>query len=237
MDKVAEIAKMIDHSLLHPALTDQELRDGCAEAATYHVAAACVKPCDVKQTALYLKGSDVAVCGVVGFPHGNSAIEIKALETEQILRDGAVEVDMVVNIGKVLSEDWGYVEREIRTIAGIVKAHQAILKVIFENDLLPDDHFKIRLCEICNKAEVDFVKTSTGYNYVKGPDNQYSYQGATEHDLMLMRQYCTPQVQVKAAGNVGNLDAILKVKALGVTRVGTKGTRKIIQDARERMGG
>jgi len=236
MDKVTEIAKMIDHSLLHPALTDQELKDGCEEAMTYHVASACVKPCDVKQTACYLQGSDVVVCGVVGFPHGNSTIEIKALETEQILRDGAVEVDMVVNIGKVLSEDWDYIEREIRTIAGIVKDHQAILKVIFENDLLPEDHFKIRLCQICSQVPVDFVKTSTGYNYVKGPDNQYSYRGATEHDLKLMRQHSAPQVQVKAAGGVGNLDAILKVKAMGVTRVGTKGTRQIIEDARERFG-
>ena len=237
MDKVAEIAKMIDHSLLHPALTDQELVEGCEEAMLYHVASACVKPCDVKQTASYLKGSDVAVCGVVGFPHGNSTIEIKGLETEQILRDGAVEVDMVVNIGKVLSEDWDYIEKEIQTITGIVKRHQAIIKVIFENDLLPDDKFKIKLCEICSKYQVDFVKTSTGYNYVKGPDDKYSYQGATDHDLKLMRQYSAPGVQVKAAGGVGNLDAILMVKDLGVTRVGTKGTRKIIEDARKRFGG
>jgi len=236
MDRSAEIAKMIDHSLLHPALTDQELKQGCEEAVMYHVASACVKPCDVKQAASYLEGSDVAVCGVVGFPHGNSTIQIKALETEQILRDGAVEVDMVVNIGKVLSEDWEYIDEEIQTISGIVKKHRAILKVIFENDLLPEDRFKIRLCEICNKHQVDFVKTSTGYNYVKGPDGKYSYQGATEYDLRLMRKYADPQVQVKAAGGVGNLDAILKVKDLGVTRVGTKGTRKIIEDARARFG-
>jgi len=235
MDRIAEIAKMIDHSLLHPALTDQELKQGCEEAVAYHVASACVKPCDVKQTTSYLQGSDVAVCGVVGFPHGNSTIEIKALETEQILRDGAVEVDMVVNIGKVLSEDWEYIDKEIQTITEIVKKHRAILKVIFENDLLPEDRFKIRLCEICSKHRVDFVKTSTGYNYVKGPDDKYSYQGATEHDLRLMRQYSDPQVQVKAAGGVGNLDAILKIKELGVTRVGTKGTRKIIEDARKRF--
>ena len=237
MDKIAEIANMIDHSLLHPALTDQELKEGCEEALTFHVASACVKPCDVKQTAAYLAGSDVAVCGVVGFPHGNSTIELKALETEQIIRDGAVEVDMVVNIGKVLSEDWDYIEKEIQTISGIAKKHRAIIKVIFENDLLPDDKFKIKLCEICSKCQVDFVKTSTGYNYVKGPDNKYSYQGATEHDLKLMRLYSGPQIQVKAAGGVGNLDAVLKVKELGVTRVGTKGTRKIIEDARKRFGG
>ena len=236
MNKVVEIAKMIDHSLLNPALTDQELKEGCEEALFFHVASACVKPCDVKQTAKYLQGSDVAVCGVIGFPHGNSTIEIKALETEQIIRDGAVEVDMVVNIGKVLSEDWEYIEKEIQTITGIVKKHQALIKVIFENDLLPDDKFKIKLCEICSKNKVDFVKTSTGYNYVKGADDKYSYKGATEHDLKLMRQYSAPEVQVKAAGSVGNLEAILKAKDLGVTRVGTKGTRKIIEDARKRFG-
>jgi deoxyribose-phosphate aldolase len=235
MDKSAEIAKMIDHSLLHPALTDQELKEGCEEAVLYHVASACVKPCDVKRAASYLAGSDVLVCGVVGFPHGNSTIEIKALETEQILRDGAVEVDMVVNLGKVLSEDWEYIDREIGTITGIVKQHGAVLKVIFENDLLPEDHYKISLCEICSRRQVDFVKTSTGYNYVKGPDGKYSYEGATEHDLKLMRQYSDPAVQVKAAGGVGTLDAILRVKELGVTRVGTKGTRKIVEDARKRF--
>jgi len=236
MDKISEIAKMIDHSLLNPALTDRELKEGCEEALLFHVASACVKPCDVKQTTKYLHGSDVAVCGVIGFPHGNSTIEIKALETEQIIRDGAVEVDMVVNIGKVLSEDWEYIEKEIRTITTIVKNHQALIKVIFENDLLPDDKFKIKLCEICSKYKVDFVKTSTGYNYIKGPDDKYSYKGATEHDLKLMRKFSSPEVQVKAAGSVGNLDAILKVKDLGVTRVGTKGTRKIIEDARKRFG-
>lgn len=236
MDKISEIAKMIDHSLLHPALTDQELKQGCEEAVEFHVASACVKPCDVRQAAEYLKGSDVAVCAVIGFPHGNSTTEIKQLETEQVIRDGATEVDMVVNIGKVLSEDWEYIGAEIASIAAIVKKHGAILKVIFENDLLPDDHFKIRLCEICNQCEADFVKTSTGYNYVKGADGKYSYQGATDHDLRLMRAHSAPRVQVKAAGSVGNLDAILRVRELGVTRVGTKGTRKIIEDARARFG-
>ncbi|MCC7128982.1 MAG: deoxyribose-phosphate aldolase [Anaerolineae bacterium] len=234
-DRALDIAKMIDHSLLHPALTDQELKEGCEIAAMYHAASACVKPCDVRQAKLYLEGSDVVVCGVVGFPHGNSTIEIKALETEQVIRDGAVEVDMVVNIGKVLSEDWDYIQREIQTIVRIVKEHGAVLKVIFENDLLPDDRFKIRLCEICSACQVDYVKTSTGYNYVKGPEGCYSYQGATEHDLLLMRRHSAPEVQIKAAGGVGNLDAILRVRELGVTRVGTKSTRAIVEEARRRF--
>jgi deoxyribose-phosphate aldolase len=235
MLNVAQIAKMIDHSLLHPALTDQELKEGCEESLLFHVASACVRPCDVRQAAAYLQGSDVVVGAVVGFPHGNSTLKIKALETEQVLQDGAVEVDMVVNIGKVLSEDWLYVEREIRTIASITKKQPALIKVIFENDLLPEDKFKIKLCEISSYVGVDFVKTSTGYNYVKGPDGKYSYAGATEHDLKLMRRYSAPEVQIKAAGGVGYLDAILRVREWGVSRVGTKGTRKILEDARQRF--
>lgn len=229
------IAKMIDHSLLSPSLTDLELKDGCEEARFYHVASACVRPCDVRQAAEYLRGSDVAVCAVVGFPHGNSTIEIKVQETEQVLADGATEVDMVVNIGKVLSRDWEYIDREIRTITDIVHGKHALIKVIFENDLLPSDELKIRLCELCSGHHVDFVKTSTGYNFVKGADGKYSYRGATDSDLKLMREHSAPEVQVKAAGSVGNLDAILRVRELGVTRIGTKGTRAIIEDARKRL--
>ena len=231
-----QIAKMIDHSLLNPILTDEDLEAGCELALRYDVACVFVKPYYLKLAAEILAGSRIKPSTTIGFPHGGHTTAIKVAEVEQALRDGGLELDMVVNIGKVLSEDWDYIEREIQTISGIVKKHRAVLKVIFENDLLPEDHFKIRLCEICSKYQVDFVKTSTGYNYVKGPDGKYSYQGATEHDLRLMRQFSDPQVQVKAAGGVGNLDAILKVKDLGVTRVGTKGTRKIIEDARKRFG-
>jgi len=231
-----DIAKMIDHSLLHPALTDQELEDECKIAAECEAAAVCVKPCHAARACELLAGTDVLVSAVIGFPHGNSTTEIKLLETEQVLRDGANEVDMVVNIGKVLSRDWFYVEREISQINCLTKQYNAILKVIFENDLLPDDEFKIALCRICSKCGVAYVKTSTGYNYVKDADGRYSYKGATEHDLKLMREYSAPEVQVKAAGSVSTLDAILKVREWGVTRVGTKGTQKAVEDAKLRFG-
>ncbi len=176
MDIVQEIMKMVDHSLLGPGLTDAQLKEGCAVAAKYHTASVCVKPYHVRQAAEYLKGTDVAVGAVIGFPHGNSTTAIKVAEAKQVLADGAVEVDMVVNIGKVLSEDWQYVSQEIKTLADLTHLNGAILKVIFENDLLSEDRFKIKLCEICNEAGADFVKTSTGYNYVKGADGKYSYQ-------------------------------------------------------------
>jgi len=236
MNIVQEIMKMVDHSLLSPALTDQALEEGCAIAAKYHTASVCVKPYHVSKAYKILKDTDVAVGGVVGFPHGNSAGEIKLAETGQILADGACEVDMVVNIGKVLSHDWDYVAQEIQSLNKLVHDHHAILKVIFENDLLPEDHHKIKLCEICSDIGVDFVKTSTGYNYIKGPDGKYSYQGATIHDLNIMVKHTSPQVQVKAAGNSGSLEIVLKLREIGITRTGTGKTVQLHDDAVKRFG-
>jgi len=231
MDIVQEIMKMVDHSLLGPGLTDEQLKEGCAIAAQYHTASVCVKPYHVRQAAEYLKGTDVVVGAVIGFPHGNSTTAIKVAETKQVLADGAVEVDIVVNIGKVLSEDWDYVAQEIKTLADLTHLNGAILKVIFENDLLPEDRFKIKLCEICSEVGADFVKTSTGYNYVKGPDGKYSYQGATLHDLQLMRDHSAPEVQVKAAGKSGDLETVIKIREIGVTRTGTAQTAQLFDDA------
>lgn len=236
MDKVKEIAKMIDHSLLHPTMTDKELKEGCAIARRHDVASVCIKPYAIPLAVEALEGSDVLVGTVIGFPHGNSAVEIKVAETVQACRDGATEIDMVVNIGKVLGEDWDYVEAEIAAVLDACRSHDSDLKVIFENDFLPEDHFKIRLCEICSALKVDFVKTSTGYGMVKGPDGKYSYQGATDHDLKLMREHCPPGVQVKAAGGVRTLDDVLKVQALGVTRIGATATEAILAAAKERFG-
>jgi deoxyribose-phosphate aldolase len=158
-------------------------------------------------------------------------------ETEQACKDGAHEIDMVVNIGKVLGEDWQYIEKEIAAIAAVTKLSEVALKVIFENDYLPDDKFKIRLCEICSKLKVEFVKTSTGYGFIKGADGKYSYDGATEKDLILMRKHAAPGVQIKAAGGVRTLDDLLKVKALGVTRVGATATAAMLEEAKKRFGG
>jgi deoxyribose-phosphate aldolase len=225
---VKDIAKMIDHSLLHPTMDDRTLKEGIELAKKYDVASVCIKPYAVKMAADMLKGTDVLVCTVIGFPQGNSRIDVKVFETEKAIEDGATEIDMVVNIGKVLGEDWGYIDEEIKSVVAVTKKHHAALKVIFENDFLPEDKFKIRLCEICNKYDVEFVKTSTGYGFVKQADGSYNYLGATEHDLKLMRAYSKPSVQIKAAGGVRTLEDTLKVRSWGVTRIGATATASII---------
>lgn len=239
MSKVTEyeIAKMIDHSLLHPTMDDQVLKEGIQLAKKYNVASVCIKPYAVKLAADLLKGSDVMVGTVIGFPHGNSKVEVKVFETERSIEDGAVEIDMVVNTGKVLSEDWPYVDDEIRKVAAVTKKHGAALKVIFENDFLPDDVYKIKLCEICSKYKVAFVKTSTGYGFVKQPDGSYNYRGATVEDLTLMRRHTDPEVQVKAAGGVRTLEDTLKVRELGVTWIGATATEAILLAIRDCSSG
>jgi deoxyribose-phosphate aldolase len=237
MESVKTIAKMIDHSLLHPTMTDQEMRDGCAIALKYDVASVCIKPYAVKLAAGILKGSDVKVGTVIGFPHGSSSIEIKIAETLQAIRDGAEEVDMVVNIGKVLQEDWDYVSEEIRAITETCHSHGVIIKVIFENDFLPEDRFKIRLCKICTECSVDFVKTSTGYGFLKVQDGHYSYVGATEHDIKLMCKHIGPNVQVKAAGGIRTLEGILNARNSGATRCGATATITILEEAKMKFQG
>jgi deoxyribose-phosphate aldolase len=235
MSKVTEfeIAKMIDHSLLHPTMDDQVLKEGIQLAKKYNVASVCIKPYAVKLAADLLRGSDVMVGTVIGFPHGNSKVEVKVFETERAIEDGAVEIDMVVNTGKVLSEDWTYVDDEIGKVVAVTKKHGAALKVIFENDFLPDDVYKIKLCKICSKYKVAFVKTSTGYGFVKQPDGSYNYRGATVEDLTLMRRHSDPEVQVKAAGGVRTLEDTLRVRELGVTRIGATATEAILLAIRD----
>ena len=228
------IAKMIDHSLLHPTLTDQELVEGCQLARRHAVASVCIKPYAVSLAKEILAGSDVRVGTVVGFPHGNSRIDVKLKEAEAALADGAVELDMVVNIGKVLSRDWPYVSDEIRSLNDWVVSNGALLKVIFETDFLRDDVYKSKLCEICNAHAVAFVKTSTGYGFVKRENGMYAYAGATDHDLALMRKECVASIQIKAAGGIRTLDDVLRVQALGVTRVGATATEAILAEARQR---
>lgn len=233
---IQEIAKLIDHALLHPTLTDAELREGCELAMKYDVASVCIKPYAVRMAAELLAGSDVLVGTVIGFPHGNSTTSSKVAETEQACQDGAVEIDMVVNIGKVLSEDWDYVTDEIGVVHKTCQMHGAILKVIFENDFLPNDAHKIKLCEICTEVGAEFVKTSTGFGFVKGNDGKYDYTGATTHDLQLMLSHVGPAVQVKASGGIRTLDEVLTVKEMGVTRVGTSSTATIMEAAYRRFG-
>lgn len=236
-----DLSKMIDHSLLHPTMTDRELEDGCRLAAQYQAASVCIKPYAVRQAVGWLRGTGVIVGCVIGFPHGNSATEVKRYETEVACRDGAREIDMVVNLGKALSGDWDYVEADIRAVCDEAHRHGARVKVIFENDFLAQggaglgaDDFKIRLCETCERAGADWIKTSTGYGFVKQPDGSYNYRGATEHDLRLMRAHVTDRVQVKAAGGVRDLDGLIRVRALGATRCGATATAAMMDEFRRR---
>jgi deoxyribose-phosphate aldolase len=225
----AELAKYIDHSILHPTMTDADLEEGCAVAIKYGTATVCVKPHTVPKATKLLEGSGVGVCTVVGFPHGSNTIDLKVIETIEACRNGAGEIDMVVNIGKVLGEDWTYVENEIDQILHSALEHNAILKVIFENDYLEEKH-KIRLCEICSKLHVAFAKTSTGYGFVKQSNGMFLAKGATLDDLRLMRKHCSPDVQIKAAGGIRNLPDMLAAIEAGATRIGATATAAIIEE-------
>ncbi|KAI9786995.1 MAG: hypothetical protein M1816_007747 [Peltula sp. TS41687] len=231
---LSQLAKMIDHSLLHPTMTDQEILSGLETAKKHQVATACIKPYAIPMAQQALAGSGVGICPVIGFPHGNSSTAIKVMEAEQAAQAGGSEIDMVINIGKALGGDWDYVADEIRRVNEAVVKHGAILKVIFENDYLKDEHI-IRLCEICRAVPVAFVKTSTGYGFVKQADGgQYAYRGATIPHLKLMREHAGPHVQIKAAGGVRSLDDLLRVRALGVTRVGATATVAMLDEAKAR---
>lgn len=219
-----QIAKMIDHSLLQQQLTDAELDAGCLLAREYDVASVCIKPYWVARTNELLAGSTVAVSTTIGFPHGGHVTSIKVAEAVQAMKDGAVELDMVVNIGKVLSLDWSYVTSDIRAVVDAAHASKAIVKVIFENCFLQDAH-KEKLCEICGEVRADFVKTSTGYGAT----------GATDDDLKLMRRCSPPHVQVKAAGGVRNFERLLAVRAIGVTRVGATASKPMLDECKARL--
>lgn len=220
-----DVAKMIDHSLLNPTLTSDALADGIELALRYDVASICILPYALKACAEKAKGSNVRASTTIGFPHGGHRMSIKLAETRQALADGGEELDMVVNISQVLSGHWDYVRDEIYAITTETHAAGAKVKVIFENAYLQDEH-KIRLCEICSEVGADWVKTSTGY----------APTGATDEDLILMRKHSAPHVQVKAAGGVRDLDALLRVRALGVTRAGATRTAQMLDDARVRLG-
>ena len=221
-----QIAKMIDHSLLNPTLTENDLEAGCRLALRCDVASVCIMPYYLRRCADILAGSDVRASTTIGFPHGGHATAIKVAEAEQALRDGGEELDMVVNISKALSGDWDYVRADIKAVIGVVHAAGQKVKVIFENCYLTDAQ-KITLCEICGELNADWVKTSTGYGT----------GGATHEDLKLMRLHSPAHVQVKAAGGVRTLDALLAVRELGVTRCGATRTAEILDECRKRLGG
>jgi len=221
-----DIAKTIDHSLLRPELDDAFVADGCRLAARYGVASVCVRPVDVRRAVAILAGTDVAVGTTIGFPHGNHATEIKVSETRRALADGATELDMVLPIGALKSGRDADVEADIAAVVEVAHAAGAIVKVIFANAYLADDE-KVRACRLAEAAGADFVKTSTGF----------APSGATHEDLALMRASTSPHVQVKAAGGVRTLDALLAVMALGVTRIGATATATILEDFKARKAG
>jgi deoxyribose-phosphate aldolase len=220
-----DCSKMIDHSLLNPTLTTADLEAGCALAVRYDVASVCILPFYLKRCAELLAGSTVKASTTIGFPHGGHTTEIKVAEARRALADGGQELDMVVNISQVLSENWTYVRDDIAAIVDVTHAAGQKLKVIFENCYLKDSH-KIKLCEICGALNVDWVKTSTGYGT----------GGATMEDLALMRKHSPQHVQVKAAGGVRDLDALLKVRELGVSRCGASRTKEMLDDCLRRLG-
>ncbi|WP_321474633.1 deoxyribose-phosphate aldolase [uncultured Paludibaculum sp.] len=220
-----DVAKMIDHSLLNPTLSWDDLETGISLALAYDTASVCILPYALRHCADRLRGSRVKASTTIGFPHGGHSTAVKLAETKQALADGGEELDMVVNISAVLSGDWGYVANDIRAVADTTHAAGQMVKVIFENAYLKDAQ-KIRLCEICAELQVDWVKTSTGY----------APSGATDDDLRLMRLHSPATVQVKAAGGIRDLDALLRVRALGVTRCGATRTAAMMEDARQRLG-
>jgi deoxyribose-phosphate aldolase len=221
-----DIAKAIDHSLLRPELDDAFVEDGCRLAAAYDVASVCVRPSDVLRARSILDGTDVAVGTVVGFPHGGHRTAIKVAEARHALDDGASELDMVIQIGALKSGRDDDVRADIAAVVDVAHAADALIKVIFENAYLTDDE-KIRACHLSEAAGADFVKTSTGF----------ASGGATHDDLRLMRANTSPRIQIKAAGGVRTLDALIDVMNLGVTRIGATATKTIIDDFRARKAG
>jgi len=195
------------------------------------VASVCIKPYGVPLAAELLAGSKVAVGTVIGFPHGGNQTEVNVFEARLAIQQGATELDMVIQIGRALGRDWAAVEADIQAVVDLAHAAGAIVKVIFENDFLPDDSYKIALCEICRRVGADFVKTSTGYGFVRQPAGGYNYRGATDHDVALMKQHAGPKMQVKAAGGVRTHADAVRMRELGATRIGASAPETLIYPA------
>jgi deoxyribose-phosphate aldolase len=224
LTRYEELAKMIDHSLLRPELTGEQVAEGCRVARQYQVASVTVRPCDVDYAVRQMEGSGVAVGSVAGFPHGSSTTATKLYEARDMLRRGAREVDMVINISQLLSRQFQHVDTEVQQMAAACHEQRAILKVIFENAYLTDE-LKIVACRICGRAGVDFIKTSTGF----------APTGYTPADLRLMRAHTSPDVQIKAAGGVRTLDAALEVYEAGCSRFGATATATILEEWKARL--
>lgn len=222
-------AKYIDHSLLHPTATMADITKLCNEAIHFQVAAVCIQPIFVTTVKKLLNHTDISVATVIGFPLGTNTIETKCLETIQCIKLGANEIDVVVCIPKVLEEDWEYIHKEIHELSTICKQHHVCIKVIFETTYLQDNQI-IKLCEICNNAQVNFVKTSTGFDFVKQGNGLYSPVGAQIHHIELMKKNCEKHIQIKASGGIRTADYFRACIQAGATRIGTSATKDILNN-------
>jgi deoxyribose-phosphate aldolase len=212
------LAKMIDNSLLKPFLTDNEIIEGCKIANQYNVATVCVRPCDVKLASKVLNKSEVLVTTIIGFPHGTTTTLTKLEESKEAIGNGAVELDIVLNIGKMKSGDYNFIENELKIITDYAHSKNVKIKIIFENCYLTEDEIKIA-CEICNRIKADWVKTSTGFGRF----------GATEKDVQIMIDNVRNGVEVKASGGINNRTQALKMVELGCTRFGASILKDILE--------
>jgi deoxyribose-phosphate aldolase len=233
MRQPGEIARVIDHAILHPALQPSELESGLELALELGIWAVCVKPCDVKTAVSRLQGYTTCVCSVVAFPHGNAHAEVKMAEAKCALEDGATEIDYVINISQAIAGEFENIEREMSGMNQVALGHGALLKVIFENAYL-DDTTKTRLCKIAKRLGVAYVKTSTGFASGAGPQDSI---GASIDDVELMVRECAPSCKVKASGGVRSLEKLERFLDAGASRIGTSSTREIVAQARRRVLG
>jgi len=223
------LASYFDHTVLHPTATTADLRKGAEIAIANEVAAYCLKPHAVSEAKQWLSGSDVKLCTVIGFPHGNSAIEIKVAEASLAAKQGAHEVDMVINPSKAIEGDWDYLKRGISEINNATVENGAILKVIFETGFLTDDQIR-KVCEISSEVGVAFVKTSTGFGFVKDDSGNMVGTGATVHHIRLMREACSPDVRIKASGGIRSLADAMDMIEAGADRIGASATEAILAE-------
>jgi len=218
--KDKNLASKIDHTLLKPDATPDEIKELCTEAKKFGFASVCVNPGYVSLCSSILEGTDVRICTVIGFPLGATTTEVKRFETEQAIKNGATEIDMVINVGRLKQGDHGYVQNDVSQIVQITKQNNALCKVIIETALLTDEE-KVKACLICKKAEADFVKTSTGFS--KG--------GATVGDVALMKYVVGSKIGVKASGGIRSKEDAEAMIASGADRIGASASVKIVSTA------
>ena len=230
-----EIAQTIDHAVLYPTAGTEDLEHAVRMVEEWQVFSLCVKPCHTGLASKLLNGTDVKVSTVLSFPHGNTSIPMKKHEALEILNEGADEIDMVINQAEAKRQNWSYLRDEIGTINKICVDQGALLKVIFENDFISNDEVKVGLCKICTELKVGFVKTSTGFGYTKQENGDYNYKGATVSDIQLMLDHTSPPVRVKASGGIRDLETAMMYLNMGVSRLGTSSTIKILAEAIEKQ--